>query len=142
MRILGRIPKIASASGPFFFLKHPSFLFLIFFFILSPSLQAQTGWIQFFQDDFEDGNADGWLLESGWVVEVDAGNLILSGFSHAWARLQYPPNWNNFSFKLKVKLIQGTVHLNYQYSDRGRYFIGSMPTGCICRNRLGIIFLN
>ncbi len=86
--------------------------------------QAQEGWTTLFQDDFEDGNANDWQLDAGWEVEREDSNHILSGSGHNWATLSTGHNWPDYSFKTKVKLINGNVHLNYRVSDNGRYCIG------------------
>jgi len=86
--------------------------------------QAQEGWTTLFEDDFEDGNADGWQLETGWGVELEGSNHILSGSGHSWAQPTAGHNWTDYRFSLRIKLIQEAVHLNVRLSDRGRYFIG------------------
>lgn len=80
--------------------------------------------IVLFQDDFEDGNADGWDLEPGWQVEAEGGNYVLSGSGHSFARTG-DESWRNYSFKARVKLMddQSGTHLNYRDMCE-RYFIG------------------
>ncbi len=77
-----------------------------------------------FEDDFEDGDADGWRLDPTWAVEQEDGNYVLSGSGHTWAGLAEERNWTDYSFEVRVKLIEGAVHLNYRLSGNGRYFIG------------------
>lgn len=93
---------------------------------ISNNLAAQESqnWEIFFKDDFETGEADNWLLENGWQVEEESGNHVLSGIEHNWVRLTSGQDWSDYSFKSKVKLIEGNVHLNYRVSNQGRYFIG------------------
>jgi len=76
-----------------------------------------------FNDDFEDGNADGWELESGWSVAEDNGNFVLQGIGHKMAGVGLK-SWTDYTFECKVKLIAGGVHLNYRLSGGERYFIG------------------
>jgi len=46
-----------------------------------------------FQDDFEDGDAEDWTMNipdeappgSGWTIELDDGNYVLSGRGQTWA---------------------------------------------------------
>ena len=76
-----------------------------------------------FNDDFEDGNADGWELEPGWSVINDNGNYVLQGFGHKWARAGLE-SWTDYTFESRVKLIEGDVHINYRLQDRERYFVG------------------
>lgn len=78
-----------------------------------------------FQDDFGSGNSDRWQLEPGWQLENDGGNFVLSGSTHSWARVgNY--QWQNFSFKTRVKLLdsRSAVHINYRNNGCNRYFIG------------------
>lgn len=75
------------------------------------------------EDDFEDGNADGWDLESGWSTTQENGNYILQGVGHNWA-LTGSDSWTDYAFESKVKLVEGQVHVNYRRSNAGRYFIG------------------
>jgi photosystem II stability/assembly factor-like uncharacterized protein len=83
-----------------------------------------------FQDDFGSGNADRWQLESGWKIEKDAGNFVLSGSTHTWATIGNF-KWQNFRFKSKVKLLDPTsgVHINYRINGCNRYFVGFNPEG-------------
>jgi hypothetical protein len=80
-------------------------------------------------DNFEDGVADGWVLEQGWQLEKDERNIVLSGEGHSWARIERGQDWTNYSFQLRLKLIRGGIHLNYRVSDEGRYFIGLREDG-------------
>jgi hypothetical protein len=80
-------------------------------------------------DNFEKRAADGWDLEPGWLVEQEGGNYLLSGEGHNWARLQRGEGWTNYSFRLRLKLIRGAIHLNYRVSEKGRYFIGLREEG-------------
>ncbi len=98
-------------------------VFLLFDQISSQAF-AQEGWTVLFQDNFEDSNANEWQLDAGWEVEHEDKNYVLSGSGHTWATLNTEHNWTDYSFKAKVKLIEGSVHLNYRVSDNGRYFIG------------------
>src|SRR3990172_8621397 len=84
-----------------------------------------------FQDDFEDGNADDWILESGWQVEDEDGNFILSGTGHSFAKTG-DTSWRNYRFKTKLKLMDNnsSVHVNYRvYNNCERYFIDFYSQG-------------
>ncbi len=77
-----------------------------------------------FFDDFEDGNADGWELESGWQVEKDGDNFVLSGSypNHSSAR-RGKNTWENYSFKARIKLIGGRVQVKYRSSYNEMYIL-------------------
>jgi len=89
---------------------------------------AQDGWIRLFYDNFDDGIADGWVLnkiepDSSWVISKDGSNYFLEGKKHCWGKLQNGEMRSDYSFKCKVQLINGGIHLNYRVSDHGRYFL-------------------
>ncbi len=99
--------------------------------------KAQTNWTTLFQDDFEDGIADGWdfsdsegqPLAAPWPIEEDDGSLVLSGSDHTWANINFGSQWTDYSLQVKVKLIMGGVHLNCRFGDIGRYFIAVSENG-------------
>jgi len=99
------------------------------FFIFPQITLAQEGWKTLFQDNLESGNADHWRLDSGWQIEQEDSNFILSGSGHNWARVNTGSNWTDYRFSLQVKLIQEAVHLNVRLNNIGRYFIGFGETG-------------
>jgi len=76
-----------------------------------------------FEDDFEDRNADGWDLGSGWSVVNDNGNYVLQGIGHKWV-IAGLEGWTDYTFESKVKLIEGRIHVNYRVRGGERYFIG------------------
>jgi hypothetical protein len=88
--------------------------------LFSSMIQAET---VLFLDDFESGHPSQWVLDPGWEVLNDAGNFVLSGRNHSFARTG-DRNWRNYSFQAKVKLKAGhsAVHLNYRAVCE-RYFI-------------------
>ena len=77
-----------------------------------------------FEDNFEDGNANGWELQDGWSVILENGNYVLQGIGHKWARAG-TESWGNYTFQTRLKLLQGSVHVNFRVKeDEGRYFLG------------------
>ncbi len=72
-----------------------------------------------FEEDFEDGQAQGWELEPGWIVAEG----MLKGQGHSWARPLAGP-WRDFRLQFRLNLERGRIHLVYRLSDVGRYFIG------------------
>lgn len=93
----------------------------------SPALGQGSGETVLLQDNFDAGSAGAWELESGWQVEKDAGNYVLSGEGHKWARLLRRATWFDYKFKTRVKLLTGSIHLNYRVAGCLRYFIGFTP---------------
>jgi photosystem II stability/assembly factor-like uncharacterized protein len=81
-----------------------------------------------YQEDFEDGQAQGWQLEPGWQVISDGGNQVLAGQGHVWARSNQSFD-DDYRLSFRVKLLQGTIHLVYRMNDVGRYFVGFQSQG-------------
>ena len=77
-----------------------------------------------FEEDFEDGQAQGWELEPGWVV----ADGMLKGQGHTWARAMAGP-WRDFRLQFRLNLQQGSIHLVYRLNNTGRYFIGFHQEG-------------
>ncbi len=88
----------------------------------SPAVYART---MLFQDDFETGNANAWSLGSGWQIEDDRGNYVLSGNRHAFASTG-DRFWRRYQFETDIKLLASasTAHLNYLENNCNRYFVG------------------
>jgi len=81
-----------------------------------------------YQEDFEDGQAQGWDLEPAWKVILDGSNQVLAGKGHFWARSnQYFTS--DFRLSFRIKLIEGAIHLVYRLNNIGRYFIGFYSDG-------------
>ncbi len=95
---------------------------------LVPSGETE-GPIALFHDNFEDGQADSWVLDPGWQVERDGSNYVLSGVGHTWATLQ-DQAWDDYRVRFRLKLGQGTIHLIYRLREGPiRYFIGFHQEG-------------
>jgi photosystem II stability/assembly factor-like uncharacterized protein len=82
-----------------------------------------------FEDNFDDGNADGWNSEGGWSVVKEDDNYVYQGVRYE----PYPfvdagsPNWVDFTFETKVKIGQNGIHVNFRKSNEGRYFLFFHP---------------
>ncbi len=81
-----------------------------------------------FEDDFEDGNDDGWVLPPApdltgtWSVVRDGGNYVLQGVGHKFADAG-SETWADYTFESKVKLIEDGIHVNYRLKGGDRYFV-------------------
>ncbi len=86
-----------------------------------------------FREDFETGRADGWNLESGWKVVQDGDNYVLSGSGQLQFATPEDHTWDDYRVRFRLKLEQGTIHLNYRTLVLGetwtRYFIGFSEIG-------------
>jgi hypothetical protein len=82
-----------------------------------------------FEEDFEGDTAGTWELEAGWAVEEEAaGNHVLRGSGHTWARAGNP-RWSDYTFRARVKLLEGALHTNVRVGEDGRYFLGIHAEG-------------
>ncbi|MBN2031383.1 T9SS type A sorting domain-containing protein [bacterium] len=68
-----------------------------------------------FQDDFEDGNANGWILGSGWEVISD-DTYVLRGQGHDLAH-PLVEGWTNHSIEFRFKLLSEGFHFNFRVSE-------------------------
>lgn len=99
-------------------------MFLVLIIALGIMIGNQPAWSQgadivLFEEDFDDGQAQDWELESGWFV---ADNM-LNGQGHSWAQPMVGP-WQDFRLQFRLQLQHGSIHLVYRLNDTGRYFIG------------------
>jgi len=93
-----------------------------------------------FQDDFEDGHADGWQLDDEWQVEDVGGNVVLSGLGHGFAETG-DFRWSDYTLQAKVNLAddKSNLHLNYRQGNRvsfQRYFLGFGLGGLTLRKQV------
>ena len=94
-----------------------SFVFLLFLGVfgcqtLSFSVDSSEQTYVVFEDDFEDGDADGWTINippeapsgSFWMVEPDDGNYVLKESGQVWAEVgDY--GWTNYTVEVRAKLL-------------------------------------
>lgn len=100
-------------------------IFMLVFALPHPGI-AQPGPQQIlFTDDFEQGLASPWDWEEGWTVDETEEGHVLHGAGHIWARLMPVEDLGRIdSFEFRVKLLKGSVHINYRLGMSGsRYFV-------------------
>jgi photosystem II stability/assembly factor-like uncharacterized protein len=113
-------------------LRHQTFphllAILVTWLALAPGIAQTPGESLLYQEDFQDGRASGWDLNTGWEVVQDGDNYVLAGQGHAWAN---PPTQNAADFRLllRVKLLRGRIHLVYRLTNASRYYIGLQQNG-------------
>jgi hypothetical protein len=80
-------------------------------------------------EDFEDGEADGWNLGSGWQViqEEDGNHALLAEGAYGWAVIE-GDKWGDFHMRFRVKP-QRNLILNFRADRTGelRYLLHFMP---------------
>lgn len=116
-----------------------AFLLAAMFLTSSPTPgHAQTPEEVLYQENFDDGQAQGWELEPGWVVSGDR----LNGKSYARARYT-AGDWGDGRVTLKFSLVsvQGDMHADFRMSDMGCYAIGFSYTEQCLEKELLYIYL-
>jgi len=105
-------------------------------------------WTTFFEDDFEDGTADGWELEEGWGVVEEGGGYVLAGSQPRWAA-PLVDGWADHELTARVRLSTGTVHVNFRLSQelvnetdwvQKRYFLGFFANRMYVKKQIGSEF--
>jgi photosystem II stability/assembly factor-like uncharacterized protein len=93
---------------------------------------AQGPEVLLYGENFDDARAQGWELEQGWA----ASGGTLCGEGHRWARYT-EGSWQDFRVQFRLRLDEGTVHLNYRVSGARRYFIGFHQGGLYLSKQTG-----
>lgn len=90
-------------------------------------------------ENFESG-IQNWGLEKGWNLEKAGNNTVLKGIGHKWAWLNNM-GWENYTLKIKFKIIQGNIHLNFRQTELEdglhRYFTGVGSEGIYLNKQNG-----
>ncbi len=69
-----------------------------------------------FEDDFEDGNAEGWILGPGWEVVSD-DSYVLKGQGHDLAQ-PIVRGWSDHSIEFRFKLLTEKFHFHFRVSEQ------------------------
>jgi hypothetical protein len=86
-------------------------------------------------EDFEDGRADGWSLETGWkLIQEGEGNHVLQAETHSWAVFK-EGQWGDFLLHFRLKPLNGDFHLNFRAApadpSRARYMAHFVPDAIV-----------
>ena len=84
-----------------------------------------------FEDDFEDGNCDGWIAEpaGAWNVVDDGGNWVLEGTAPPAAEIALDVDWDDFLLHTRANIgDEGTliIHFRLRETDRECYRVHLM----------------
>ena len=91
-----------------------------------------------FQDNFEDGVADGWGLKKGWEVAWEDGNYVLRGQGAdavAFPLASIAGSWSDYTVEAEVKVAGGQVMFNFRQTQGppgswgNSYFFDIQPGG-------------
>jgi len=95
---------------------------LLIAFAAWPVLSAHD--VLLYQEDFESSTAPDWDLQGTWqVIQEAGGNWALHGSEHYFATYT-GAGWSDYTLRLRVKLSQGAIHINFRMAGCIRYFIG------------------
>lgn len=95
-----------------------------------------------YSEDFDSGQADGWILEPGWQVAADGDGYVLSGSGHVWAQADAGP-WSDYRFRFRVDVGSGSLHANFRMPSTGqfsRYYLGLNSGGLYLSKRVDTTF--
>ena len=88
-------------------------------------------------EDFEGGELVGWALDPGWqIARYPRGNRCLRGRGHAFATYSEGA-WDELALRLRLRLTQGTLHLNVRANGPQRYFVGIQQSGVYLAKQTG-----
>lgn len=85
-------------------------------------------WKTLYHEEFENGAPGDWNLDAaqgpgtGWTLKTEGGNTYLSAIGHVTAPLRLGP-WDDFRFRVRVRMIDDGVHLNFRTGGSSRYLI-------------------
>jgi hypothetical protein len=82
-----------------------------------------------FQDDFQDGQADGWNISAGWMVQQDGDRYVLSAAVPGSAAVPQGGSWTDYAFQVSTRIVAGGLGLSYRVSQVGRYALHIRPEG-------------
>jgi len=76
-----------------------------------------------FQDDFQDGQSDGWDVTAAWYVQQsgDVYTFEASGSGGAW--VPTGGNWSNYAYQASARLGSGSLLLGFNLTQAGRYIV-------------------
>lgn len=71
-----------------------------------------------FPEHFEDGEAEGWRLGSGWEIAVVDGNYVMRGAGDKWSEARPKVDgWFDYTIETRVRLITGACSIHFRASD-------------------------
>ncbi len=86
-----------------------------------PSL-AQEGDI-LFQDDFQDGQSDGWDITAAWDVQQAGDTYTFEAGGEGGAWVPEGNTWSNYAYQASARLDAGSLLFGFNLNQDGRYFV-------------------
>jgi len=86
-----------------------------------PAAGGTAGGRVLIEDDFQDGQADGWENNGGWTVQQsgDAYVYAIDGGGATW--VPQGNSWENYAVRAATRLDSGSLAISYRLSRDGRY---------------------
>lgn len=81
-----------------------------------------------FQDDFQDGNPDGWVISAGWTINQD-GDVYTFGTQVAGAAYVKSGGAIDYNYAARMNLDSGNASLIFRWSKSGRYLLQFQADG-------------
>jgi len=82
-----------------------------------------TSGVILFQDDFQDGQPDGWQITTAWYVQQEGNVYYFSASGQGGVWVPQGGNWADYEFQAAVRVTTGGVVLNYRMTGEGRYLL-------------------
>ncbi len=90
----------------------------------APAVSAPgTTGVILFQDDFQDGQPDGWQTTTGWYVQQEENVYYFNSSTPGGAWVSGGANWTDYEFQTAVRVTAGGVILSYRMTGEGRYML-------------------
>ncbi len=83
----------------------------------------------YYYEDFSKPLIEDWGIEAGWEILKKNDEFMFYGKGHNWAVLRCDYNYNRFSFRFKLMVGKGEIHLNFRVHQEERYLIGFYNQG-------------
>jgi len=92
--------------------------------VSAASGEATTGTLVLLSDDFQDGDADGWDVDSGWYVVGAGSEFLLASSGAAWVWWPGGEDWEpRYVLRSSIRVDSGGLAVSVAVGDEGRYLV-------------------
>jgi hypothetical protein len=92
--------------------------------VSASSGEATTGGLVLLSDDFQDGDADGWDVDSGWYVLGAGSEYRLASSGAAWVWWPGGEDWESrYVLRCSIRVDGGGLAVSVAVGDEGRYVV-------------------
>ncbi len=92
--------------------------------VSAASGEATAGTLVLLSDDFQDGDAAGWDVDSGWFVLGAGSEYRLASSGAAWAWWPGGENWEpRYVLRSSIRVDRGGLAVSIAVGDEGRYVV-------------------